>query len=263
MRTVVVDILFEEVRMAYFARRLKYAACDGDGGASFIALIELAKKKGGKAVSFFLYRYTLHYWDGKSEYDMIRLQEPTTAEEARCYFLFSEKSKFPGDRSPLWKKTGRWLYAVSVGGWHERFSPGTWVKVCFPSPWKKRHKKRPLQVGNPAHIILSREYQLRLILEEKCSLERERNDLESYSYETDDGFVDEADEGFIPDENLMEHARITQEITAVEEEIDGIYRDIRNLKDELRFKKARALGKRFFRRDSDGSLIIVLRECFI
>jgi len=241
--------------MSYFARRLEYAACDGDGGASFIALIELTKKKGGKAADFFLYRYTLHYGDGKDEFDMIRLREPKTTDEARVYWMFREKSKFPGNRSPLWKKTSRWLYAVSVGGWYEQLSPGTWAKVCFPSPWRKRHKKRPLQVGNSAHILLSREYQLRLILEEKCSLERERNGLELYSFEPDEGFVCESDEGFVPDENLTEHVRITQEITAVEEEIDGIYRDIRNIKDELRFKKARALGKQYLPRTRDGSHI--------
>jgi len=242
--------------MTYFARRLEYAACDGDGGASFIALVELAKKKGGKAVGFFLYRYTLHYGDGKSEFDMIRLQEPKTTDEARMYWMFREKSKFPGVRSPLWKKTSKWLYAVSVGGWYKQFYPGTWVKVCFPSPWKKRRTKKALQVGNPAHILVSLEYQLRLILEEMCSLERERNSLELYSYEPDEGFVCESDEGFVPDQNLTEHTRITQEITAVEEEIDGIYRDIRNIKDELRFKKARALGKPFFARDKNGSLAV-------
>ena len=240
--------------MSYFARRLEYAACDGDGGASFIALIELTKKKGGKAADFFLYRYTLHYGDGKDEFDMIRLQEPETADDARAYWMFREKSKFPGNRSPLWKKTSRWLYAVSVGGWHEQLSSGIWVRVGIPSSWKNRHKKKALQVGNPAHILISLEYQLRLILEEKCSLERERNGLESYSFE-DEEFICESDEGFVPDENLTEHVRITQEITAVEEEIDGIYRDIRNIKDELRFKKARALGKQYLPRTRDRSHI--------
>ena len=234
--------------MAYFARAVRYAGTDCESAVQgFCAIIELTRHKGSKTIKCFVYRYSTGL-----DRELHEIVETKNIEEAQKIFPYAAGCQ--------WQKTTAWLsravvarsfYFVS-GEYREHCS---WVRVCLPSPWKKRHKKRPLQVGNPAHILVSLEYQLRLILEEKCSLERERNGLESYSHETDEGFVCESDEGFVPDQNLTEYTRITQEITAVEEEIDGIYRDIRNIKDELRFKKARALGKQYLPRTRDRSHI--------
>ena len=226
--------------MASFARKLEYAAHDGEGGGSFIALIVLTKRKGGTPISFFLYRYIVHYFDGKEELDMIRLKEPKTADEARCYFLFGKGSKFPGHDSPLWQKTTDWLYTVAVGGSYERHSPGVWARVGSPSPWKKRRKRKPLQIGNPAHIILVREAKIRLLVEEKSDLVHDLSDLKSY-WSRASGNT----------------ASIEREIAVVDEKIAATYRDIQNLKDELRFKQARNLGKPFFPRDDQtGSVLI-------
>lgn len=41
--------------MANFARKIKYAA----SMCSFVALLEIARKKGGKAIKFILYRYSI------------------------------------------------------------------------------------------------------------------------------------------------------------------------------------------------------------
>src|SRR3989344_3776840 len=109
--------------MAYFARKLRYGAHDGEAGASYMALIELAKRKGGVPVGFLLYRQIMQYnYPAENKVEMIRLDVKCAEEAIRRFWPLSKSGagkEFPGHARPRWEKTTPWLVIVAAGGGHE------------------------------------------------------------------------------------------------------------------------------------------------
>lgn len=232
--------------MAYFARKLRYGAHDGEAGASYFALLELAKKKGGRPVYFVLYRRVMQFnYPEENQTEMIRIKAKT-AEEAVNRFWPSDTEgtgkEFPGLRSKRWKKTTLWLDCVAAGGAYEGFEynhdhrgirPGRWARVGTPSPWIKRRKKRKsLQFGNIGHILLAKQAQLRGLEDEESNLNSDLSCLET-------GYDEENDCNYVPEENEVQYAHILEEIEKVREEIDFARMAVEVTKAEMRFKVRR------------------------
>ncbi len=249
--------------MAYFARRIGYGANDGDNGSSFLALIELAKKKGGTAIAFFLYRYVVYFDSKDREITMIPLEGPKNQEEAKAYLPWAKNSKFPGWKESYWQKTTGWLYAVGVGGGYGLFNEGTWVRVGMPSPWKNRRKKKPLEVGNNSHL-------LRISISLLASLKKQRDDIE---LQIGDLEVQEDEDGvisahyfsepnilggywYIEVENEKLFFKLKEQFEMLQQEVEELEMKVLNLTDELRFKFAKEKNVPYWRRDPElGHLV--------
>lgn len=228
--------------MAYFARKLQYGAHDGDAGAHYFALLELARRKGGRPIGFVLYRRIMQdNFPAENLAEMIRLSADT-AEEAVKRFWPSDAegmgNEFPGHRSNRWKKTTLWLSLVAAGGGYERFGykndregirPGNWARVGTPAPWAKRRKrKKPLQIGNLGHILLAHQAQLHVLLEEWSVLMRKLSGLEMCDRDDDGNF-------FVPKEDEAEFNEISAEIEKLDGEIDSVRADIARTKAEMQY----------------------------
>ena len=228
--------------MAYFARKLRYGAHDGEAGANYIALIELAKKKGGTPVGLLLYQRIIQYnFPVENRTEMIRLPVKT-AEEAVKRFWSSDKEgegkEFPGFHSKLWQKTTLWLDLVAVGGGYERFGYrydskgihiGDWMRVGTPAPWSKRRgRKKPLQFGHLAHIILVDQARIRSIEEEIDEMKYQLNELESYD--------DEGDCNYVPDYNQAEYEAIEDGVAVFYGEISSIKAKIEAMRGKMRIQ---------------------------
>lgn len=229
--------------MALFARKLDYAARDGESGATFLALLEIAKRKGRRAVYFVLYHFYVNYSGGQCNFRMILLRKPRTAEEAKKYFPFAEKSKFPGYESILWRKTTGWLYSAGAGGSYQRMPENSWFRVPLPNPWSARRKKKPLVVGNTAHFLFSLQHRLRSLEELLEKMSWRLNDFEEYDSDDDCNFV--------PDHNLEGYNKVKAEMGAVEDQIEAVKLRILNVKDELRFALARKKGVPYWPRETE------------
>lgn len=228
--------------MAYFARKLRYGACDGDSGASFyFALVELARKKGGRSIGFVLYRRTMFFPGNRTE--MICLSADTAEEAVRRFWPSNTEgmgSEFPGHGSERWNRTTLWLDSVAAGGGYERFGYenhyeigirlGGWAKVGTPTlrrERRKRRKKKPLQVGNLAHILVKHQALLHNLTEEKYRLGQELAMVTSHdkgsSYVIDDD--DEEEENYL----------VSDDIEKVDGEISSVFADIGRTKEEMRY----------------------------
>jgi hypothetical protein len=231
--------------MAYFARKLSYGAHDGEASASYMALLELAKKKGGKPVGFVLYRRIMQYFEPKeNRNEMIRLKAETAGEAIKRFWPSEDTGEeFPGHKSNCWEKTTLWLDCVAVGGGYELFHPGTWVRVGTPSLWSKRRKKKPLQFGNLAHILLVHEAQLRGLENEKSDLEF---GLESGSSDFEE-YDDDNDCNYIPERNQVAYdlfrEKIQEKISEVETEISSLTVAVKSTRAEMRYKVRRMFPK--------------------
>lgn len=228
--------------MAYFARKLRYGAHDGDGGAFYFALIELARKKGGRPVGFVLYRRIIDYHNRSSQAEMIRLVAETAEEAIRRFWPSDAKgmgNEFPGHRSDRWERTTLWLDHVAAGGGHECLGYedhyergirlGGWAKVGTPTlrlKRRKRRKKKPLQIGNLAHIILKHQAQLPEILEKRISMSIKLDALTSY---------DEDGESYVAEYDMEEYDLIFKIIDEIDERIASIHADIAMTKEEMRY----------------------------
>ena len=228
--------------MAYFARKLRYGAHDGEAGASYMALIELAKRKNGAPVGFVLYRRIIQYsCSAESKTEMIRLEAESSDQAIRRFWPWGKKragNEFPGFNSERWEKTTLWLNHVAAGGGYERYGydysyrtgkvhPGDWVRVGTPSPWsKRRKKKKPLQFGLPAHVILVDEARIRLIEEDIEELEFQLNNLESYD--------DENECNYVPGDSHAEYEAIKHEVMLLKQRIFSIRAKIEILREKMR-----------------------------
>lgn len=231
--------------MAYFARKLRYGACDGDGSAFYFALVELTRKKGGRAVGFVLYRRAANFLGGlvKNRAEMITLGAETTEEAIRRFWPSDEKgmgSEFPGHGSKRWKRTTLWLDSVAAGGAYECFGYenhyergirlGRWAKVGTPilrAERRKRHKKTPLQVGNLAHILLKHRAQLLELSRERRRAQLELDTITSYHDDDGDICIAEAD--------AEEHVVLLGVIAETDERIAFVHADIDRTKEEMRY----------------------------
>ena len=99
--------------MVYFARKISYAASE----TSFIAFIAIAKKKGGMAIKYIVYRYCIEGIHEMVEFDRFR--------DMQTHLPF-------GDNFMKWQKTSDWLYEVGAGGFFEQHKEGLWVEVRSP-----------------------------------------------------------------------------------------------------------------------------------
>lgn len=216
--------------MAYFARKIWYGACDGDDSHVFAAFLELRRRKNGKSVLFLLYEhrvFTSGYLGrkpGTCEDRMIRFLQCASAEEALERFAPGQK-EFPGWNCEQWERTTGWAYGV--GGSCEQHHPGRWVRVGMPAPWsKRRKKKKPLQFGLPAHIILVDRARIRSIEEDINQLKLELNELESYD--------DESGRNYVSKDVQVEYEFIEHNILVLENEINSIRAKIRALREKMR-----------------------------
>lgn len=228
--------------MTYFARKLRYGAHDGESGANYIALLELAKKKGGSPVGFLLYQRIIQYnVPAENRTEMIQLPVETAEEAIRRFWFSDEKGmgkEFPGFQSDRWEKTTLWLDLVAVGGGYERFGyrnnsdgiyPGDWVRVGMPAPWSRRRgRKKPLQFGHPAHIILVDRARIRSIEEDVDELKYQLNELESYD--------DDSDRNYVPDYNQAEYEAVEYKIELLKGEIASIEAKIEALRGKMRLQ---------------------------
>lgn len=229
--------------MAYFARKLRYGAHDGEEGVSYIALIELAKKKGGKPAGFVLYYRRLQH--GHPAIKMIRLKAATAEEAIRRFWPYEEDGgeEFPGWRSSRWEQTTFWLNTVAVGGWFERFGYkskngavrfGAWVKVGTPPLWRKRRQKKPIQFGNLARLILTLRGRLRRLEDEKMRL-----DWSLFDFDADD---EGSDCPCDKERNRVIRSVLRRQIAEIEREIDAIGANITNKRAEMHRKLRRRVS---------------------
>lgn len=226
--------------MAYFARKLRYGAHDGEEESQYLALIELARRKGGKPVGFILYfRCIRHGCSAEHQTKMIRFKAETAEEAITRFWPWDEGTgkEFPGWESSRWEWTTLWLNRIAAGGWFEGFGYrnedgkvrfGTWVKVGMPASWRSRRRKRPLQFGNLAHLILVLRARVRGFEDQKMRLDWSLSDLEAYD-EKDDCL-------YVPKRNEVAYIEVRRQIAKIEREIDSVHADIANKKAEMRYK---------------------------
>lgn len=126
-----------------YTRKLDYAADDETG--AYVALIAIAKEKGGEPVKFIVYRFRSSIGP-KGMFDMIEF--PGSQESAaRKAFPYGnagyipldeemewkregvEKGWCPRTRINAWKETTDWLWDISVGGSYKVHPDGEWVKI--------------------------------------------------------------------------------------------------------------------------------------
>lgn len=158
--------------MAYFARKIDYVA----NAYSFVALVEIARKRGGEPIKLVLYRYGFRSFSRGQIFEMIEFA-PDKGEEAKKSFPygpivyddsmivneFGDQAYF--DRKEvknLWRKTTDWLYEVAAGGAYQIYPKGTWVKIGRERRWKDRRKRRikVLRFGELGHIYMINEKEL-------------------------------------------------------------------------------------------------------
>ena len=132
--------------MATFARRLRRQPRDGKDGLEIMALVELAKKRGGPSFGFTLYRYIKHHRSPEgNRYESIHLNARTPEEALRRFWPFEESGReFPGFASDRWEEATDWLHSVAIGS---RFPMGAWVRVgraTRSQQYQKKNLKRPV-----------------------------------------------------------------------------------------------------------------------
>lgn len=236
--------------MPWFARKLRYAAHDGEAGASYIALIQLAKKKSGSGwVKFLLYRRIIQYNSPKeSTVESICLKTETAEESIRRFWLFEEGGgkEFPGYRSKEWKQTTLWLNCVAAGGGYERFGykhdnngvqPGSWVRVGTPAPWSKRRRRKHPRFGDISYRLLEHPARLLELESEESKLWQELLCLEEFDEDRPN------DDGFIPEENREMCIQVRRDIDKKQEEIELAETAIEAIKAEMRYKVHRMFPK--------------------
>ncbi|MEK7568704.1 MAG: hypothetical protein AAB497_01150 [Patescibacteria group bacterium] len=156
--------------MAFYAKKIRYGANDEVG--AYVALIAVAKKKGGKPIRFVLYRFLSVGLKGvfeSVEFSSSQEKEAMEAfpfgpvvyrpieEELEGLQGLMEEGKLPRTRISQWKMTTDWLSNVAVGG--SRYPRGTWVKLRKrPYTWRKsgprKKKKLRLKFGSLEHKLL-------------------------------------------------------------------------------------------------------------
>lgn len=115
--------------MALFAKKLEYWASPN----SYIAILAIAKKKGGVPISFIVYRYW--FCDGRAGYQM------------RSFFTQEEAGKALFSRLYFFETTA-WLNRAGAGGGYEQIPKGIWVRVPVPRIGGRKRKKKPMQIGD-------------------------------------------------------------------------------------------------------------------
>lgn len=187
---------------------------------SYLALVVVAKKRGGTPISYIVY-----YHEGREK-------DRSLLWRYRSFFTYEDalKSMHQYDYSEF-RPTSGWLHNVSAGGGYEQFPKGTWVRV--PSPRIKgrrtRGKNKALQIddlGNSYRLIKGEVRVLKGLLSEiESSLSCMKLNLEA-GYEEDPGELE----------------ALRSECDAFSEQLDQLKRKLLNLRCEIEFARARRTG---------------------
>lgn len=222
--------------MAYFAKKIDYCANE----TSFVALIEIAKKKGGKPIKFILYRYAMNYGaemidfgNNKKKAKKYFPYGPVVFEEEIDVISGGDCSYLPKTRKNLWKKTTGWLYEVAIGGGYEIHSSGDWIKVGRPAIWKKHRRKMCLRFGELGHILLVNELRLRNLNSARNGIQDVLDDILFY-------YDDEGEQELRDDLNVEEKNRVGE----LEAEIESINNLISKTESEFLFLRSEMKHKR-------------------
>lgn len=225
--------------MAYFAKKIKYCANE----YSFVALLIIARKKGGEPIKFILYRYNMN---GLAEMIEFNANEKEKAIRSFPYgpIVFEEPDKefedgtefLPKRRKNLWQKTTGWLYKVGVGGWYQVYPGEIWVKVGRQS--LRERKKLRLRFGELGHLFLVEKLRLKNAEKKKSDLEIK---LENLLYDHDNkGEIIDAD---LTPGQKEKTGKLEKEIDALKKDISNIESKISSLKEEMRFKRKITRGQ--------------------
>lgn len=159
--------------MAHYAKRIRYGADDEVG--VYVALVAIAKKKGGKPIKFVLYRFLSVGPKGMFESVEFSGSQEKEAEESFpsgpiTYRPIEEEFEWNRDlieqgvilrgRINPWKETTNWLNCIAAGGSHRAYPDGAWVKLRKrPYTWRKdgprKKKKLRLKFGSLEHRLLA------------------------------------------------------------------------------------------------------------
>lgn len=211
--------------MSYFAKKIRYVA----NLYAFVALVEIAKKKGGRPIKSVLYKYGFNSFCSGKIFEMIDFganesaarksfpfgpvifEELTELEKQNPDIHWSRRKKY------LWEKTTDWLYDVAVGGGYQIHQDGDWVRVGRPRRWKDRrkNKNKVLKFGELAHIYMMHEK----ILE----------NLQMGLYEIGSG-IDESSSGPISEKGVFE-----EEKDVIDDMISQVRNKLKGLKEEMKF----------------------------
>ncbi|MBI5079327.1 hypothetical protein HZB06_01460 [Candidatus Wolfebacteria bacterium] len=197
--------------MAYYARKIDYAAAT----STYVALMEISKKRNGKPIKFVVYRYN-HRTDNKFESIEFKPEEKEVAVKSFPY----GKHGFGGyinNSKDFWEKTTDYLHKAVFANFWNKDKKYDWVKVGRPALWNKRRKKKRLKFGELSHILLK--YQGIMKNTEKDLADFKKCLLYEYGY----GYPDDINE-----KEKEEIKRLTEIIT--EEKIK-----IMAIKSEMRF----------------------------
>lgn len=233
--------------MTYFARKLEYGAHDDEAGAQFMALLEIAKKKGGRPIEFVLYqRIMQYYYPSENVTRMIRFTATTAEEAIKRFWPWNEGTgkEFPGWESDRWEKTTPWLYPVAVGGSYEGVRPGDWVRVGVPAPWRNRHRKSGGKSCDTACQLRQLEREMRHVREQLLGA---RSDISVAEYNLRNFDDDDGEEAA-----LLADAVTRTEV--LEPKLGELGTRVRLLTDELRYGKAKKFGVPYWPRQEDGTL---------
>jgi hypothetical protein len=210
--------------MSYFARRIRYAGAE----TGFVALIELAKKKGGKPTDYFVYKGFIY---GKNMAFQMFNCKTNIREDAGKFFPYGYGF---WNNEKGWVNTTDWLYEVGVGGGYGIHKQGIWVKVRHPRFRKKKKKKLILKFGLLEHILLIEKGRLKELEDKRFSLVSEEESLMPHDNEGNILGIEKADA-----KNLQRLIKIDEEIEVLESEIEQQEVRIDRIKSEIRFKHTR------------------------
>ncbi len=222
--------------MAYFAKKMEYCANE----TSFVALVMIAKKKGGNPVKFVLYKYAMNYGAKMVEFNA---EQEETAIKSFPYgpIIFEDIEEnrelqrlgLPRCRKKVWQKTTDWLYEVGAGGAYQMHSDSDWVKVGKPAIWKNRRKKMRPKFGELGHLLIIRQLYLRDLRRELSNIKCDLDDIVLYYEDGGEAYLRE-------DLTTREKDRVYElklEIERVEHLISATEGKISALKAEMKFKR--------------------------
>ena len=220
--------------MSYFAKKIDYCA----NQTSFVALIKIARKKGGKPIKFILYRYAMDYGaeiielgDDENKAKKSFPYGPVVFEELLDDDMEDDSSWLPKERKNLWQKTTDWLYEVAVGGGYKIHPDGNWIKVGRPAQWNRHRKKFRLKFGELGHILLVFKQRIRSLEQEKDFILTELDCLDGQPI---DGEYE--GEKLTPAE-IRKIEQLEEQLEEVEDELTNEFNRTRGLIKEMKVKR--------------------------
>lgn len=158
-----------------FAKKIGYCANE----TSYVALLEISKKKGGAPIKFVLYRYIMggifeSIEFAGNEREVARkafpfgpvIYKPIEEEMEGLQWLMRE-GRLLRTRINPWEATTDWLEDIAMGGAYNQYPKGIWVKVGKPNTWRQRRARRKkrshLRFGELGHILMKRKFEMKQI----------------------------------------------------------------------------------------------------